>query len=75
MNQILTSPLLLRHKKSVLPSPLKSAKPLMVQLEGMTPRSDDWAIAAPFISQTFTSPSLLRQTISASPSALKSPVP
>ena len=64
------------HKRSALPSPLKSPVPARVQASGTLPTSTDDVIVVPFIRKTTTSPvDVFRQTMSALPSPLKSPTP
>src|SRR5436190_2076901 len=76
MNQIATSPVVvLRHRMSALPSPLKSPMPSIVQAVGTLPKPPLDEIDAPFISQTATLPLLSRHRRSPLPSPLKSPVP
>src|ERR1700722_12829713 len=79
--QSMSEPLVLRHKMSELPSPLKSPIPAMLQLEsGVTaepPSVSVWleVICDPFIVQSISEPLLLRQRMSDLLSPLKSPIP
>jgi hypothetical protein len=71
MNQIEVSPLELRHRMSLFPSPLKSPVSAGVQLGGTIPKSVDDRICIwiPFtdISQIEVSPSVLCQRMSLLP--------
>ena len=75
INQIDTSPAVLRHRMSLLPSPLKSPVSAIVQLVGTLPRCRPETTCVPFINQIATSPLALRHRMSVLPSPLKSPVP
>src|SRR5262249_25648926 len=72
MNQIAVLPLLSRHNRSLLPSPLKSRWPTIDQAVGMLPMPLDDELAAPFISQSAALPLESRQAMSLQPSLLKS---
>src|SRR5579871_4650955 len=78
----LRRPLLLRHRMSDLPSPLKSPTPATLQLaSGFIAAPPDVAsalalIVVPFMVQSVTSPVVvLRHSTSRLPSPLKSPIP
>src|ERR1700691_381187 len=78
ISQIATVPLLLlRHRMSAMPSPLKSPTPTTDQLVGTLPRPEllGFKIVVPFISQIDKSPVVSRHRMSAMPSPLKSPTP
>src|SRR5262245_474957 len=76
MNQMPFCPVeVLRHKRSILPSPSKSPGSARVQADGTTPRLPVLRTVDPFISQMPVLPAVSRHTMSALPSPLKSPVP
>src|SRR5450631_3846628 len=78
ISQITTSPLVSRHRMSLLPSPLKSPIPTMDQTVGAFPTNEGppgFKTLVPCISQLTTSPLVSRQRMSLLPSPLKSPVP
>src|SRR2546425_1054760 len=73
INHSATSPVVvLRHRMSALPSPLKSPGPAIDQLAGTLPKPPPCEIEAPFISHTAVSPPVCRQAMSLLPSPLKS---
>src|SRR3981189_2377585 len=74
MNQIAVLPLVSRHKRSALPSPLKSPVPTIDQAAGTTPSPPDDATAAPSRSHTARLRLASRQRMSPFPSPLKSAV-
>src|SRR5262245_29603866 len=65
----------LRHSRSLLPSPSKSPISARIQSDTTTPRLPVVRTVDPFISQMPVLPRLSRHTMSALPSPLKSPVP
>src|SRR5580704_17883294 len=79
--QSMSVPLVLRHKTSAFPSPLKSPIPATLQeLSGVAapPPSVtccDAATCEPFIVQSTSEPLVLRHKTSSLPSPLKSPIP
>src|SRR5262245_31137424 len=76
MNQIAVTPVVvLRHSRSLLPSPLKSPVIVTAQEVGTTPKPAEEAICAPFRNQIAVFPLLSRQRISPLPLPSKSPVP
>src|SRR2546422_113588 len=75
MSQIASVPSESLHKRSVLPSPSKSAVPTTLQLKGTVATSAALAMALPFMSQMASVPSEFLHKMSALPSPSKSPVP
>jgi hypothetical protein len=72
MNQIEVSPLLSRHNRSAMPSPLKSRCPTIDHAADTPPILPDDNTVAPFISHNPKSPLPSRHPISLLPSPLKS---
>jgi hypothetical protein len=73
MNQIAVLPLVSRHNKSLMPSPLWSPTSAIDHVVGTLPSPPADNTAAPF-SQMDVSPTLSRQTMSVLPSPSKSPM-
>src|ERR1700722_5110115 len=75
MNQIAISPLVSRHRISLLPLPSKSPVPTTAHPLGTAPTPADDMMLAPFISHTATFPLRSFHRMSPLPSPLKSPMP
>src|SRR5215831_15267628 len=77
MNQIPTPLPLAERRMSLMPSPLKSPVPAMLQVPTGSVASPlaDLIVPLLFISQTATAPLVWYQRMSHTPSPLKSPVP
>src|SRR5262245_40913469 len=76
MSQIAAVPAaLLRHNRSLLPSPLKSPVPASVQLDGTVAKVFTWSMLLSFMIQMDVAPAVLRNTMSLLWSPLKSPTP
>ena len=75
INHMATVPLVLRHRMSDLPSPLKSPVATIDQLFGTLPIAADVETAVPFMNHMATLPLVSRHRMSVLPSPLKSPVP
>ena len=72
MNQMEVLPLVSRHSRSALPSPLKSRWPTIDQVLGNPTKTPVDDMAAPFMSHNARSPLPSPQTMSLKPSPLKS---